>query len=264
MRPGELRSVRLTECHLRAGLSLPAFLPGILFSLLDYEEDALVIKHAQETITSVLMEMAADNLSAWLSLCKKILTVDENNENILGWPNGLTIDFDVAPARLYFVDAQKDFIASCRLDGSDFRKVISSFETAHPFGVAVYKNFLVWNDWTRRSIYQVDKVKNRDDGDGVKVIKDNISGAMDLKIFSSRLLDKPQTYGCDSHLCTHVCINMPQDQGVGYRCLCPDGMKLDGDSGHTCQCPDGQTTKPNGACSTQKGMVRVVSFWGFS
>ena len=39
-------------------------LPGILFSLLDYEEDALVIKHAQETITSVLMEMAADNLSA--------------------------------------------------------------------------------------------------------------------------------------------------------------------------------------------------------
>ena len=57
-------------------------LPGILFSLLDYEEDALVIKHAQETITSVLMEMAADNLSAWLSLCKKILTVDVGGEDV--------------------------------------------------------------------------------------------------------------------------------------------------------------------------------------
>ena len=57
-------------------------LPGILFSLLDYEEDALVIKHAQETITSVLMEMAADNLSAWLSLCKKILTVAVGGEDV--------------------------------------------------------------------------------------------------------------------------------------------------------------------------------------
>ena len=58
-------------------------LPGILFSLLDYEEGAQVIKHAQETITSVLMEMAADNLLDWLSHCKKILTVD------VGGPGGL-------------------------------------------------------------------------------------------------------------------------------------------------------------------------------
>ena len=58
-------------------------LPGILFSLLDYEEGAQVIKHAQETITSVLMEMAADNLLDWLSHCKKILTVN------VGSPGGL-------------------------------------------------------------------------------------------------------------------------------------------------------------------------------
>ena len=58
-------------------------LPGILFSLLDYEEGAQAIKHAQETITSVLMEMAADNLLDWLSHCKKILTVD------VGGPGGL-------------------------------------------------------------------------------------------------------------------------------------------------------------------------------
>ena len=53
---------------------------------------------------------------------KKILSVDEHGDNILGWPNGLTIDFDAAPPRLYFVDAQKDFIASCRMDGTDSRK----------------------------------------------------------------------------------------------------------------------------------------------
>ena len=47
----------------------------MLFSLLDTEDDDQVVKHAQETITSVLIEMAADNLSSWLSLCKEILTV---------------------------------------------------------------------------------------------------------------------------------------------------------------------------------------------
>ena len=89
---------------------------------------------------------------------KKIVTTDKNNELLLGWPNGLTIDFEVTPSRLYFVDAQKDFIASCKMDGSDFTKLISSVsETAHPFGVAIFKNLLIWNDWTRRSIYQVDK-----------------------------------------------------------------------------------------------------------
>jgi len=50
-------------------------LPGMLFSLLDTEDDDQVVKHAQETITSVLIEIAADNLSSWLSLCKEILTV---------------------------------------------------------------------------------------------------------------------------------------------------------------------------------------------
>ena len=55
-------------------------LPGMLFSLLDSEEDSLMMKHAQETITSILMEMAADNLSSWLSLCKEILTVSVDAE----------------------------------------------------------------------------------------------------------------------------------------------------------------------------------------
>ena len=48
---------------------------GMLFSLLDTEDDDQITRHAQETITSVLVEMAADNLSSWFSLCKEILTV---------------------------------------------------------------------------------------------------------------------------------------------------------------------------------------------
>merc|ERR550532_2340695 len=56
---------------------------------------------------------------------KKIVTTRDGDKTpILGWPNGLAIDLQATPSRLYFVDAQKDFVASCRLDGSDFRKVI--------------------------------------------------------------------------------------------------------------------------------------------
>jgi len=56
-------------------------LPGMLFSLLDQEEDSLVIKHAQETITSILIAMSADNLTSWLSLCKEVLTVSVDSAN---------------------------------------------------------------------------------------------------------------------------------------------------------------------------------------
>jgi len=58
-------------------------LPGMLFSLLDQEEDSLVVKHAQETITSILIAMSADNLTSWLSLCQEVLTVsvDSGNDN---------------------------------------------------------------------------------------------------------------------------------------------------------------------------------------
>ena len=50
-------------------------LPGMLFSLLDQEEDEVVMRHAQQTITSILVTMAATSLSTWLSLCKEVLTV---------------------------------------------------------------------------------------------------------------------------------------------------------------------------------------------
>ena len=38
---------------------------------------------------------------------------------IVQWPNGLTIDF--VANRLYWIDAKKDTISSCRYDGTDFK-----------------------------------------------------------------------------------------------------------------------------------------------
>ena len=56
-------------------------LPGMLFSLLDQEEDEVVMRHAQQTITSILVTMAATSLSTWLTLCKEVLTVSVDAVN---------------------------------------------------------------------------------------------------------------------------------------------------------------------------------------
>jgi len=55
-------------------------LPGILFSLLDQEEDQCIVRNTQHTLTSMLSAMASDNLTTWLHLCKEVLTVASNKE----------------------------------------------------------------------------------------------------------------------------------------------------------------------------------------
>ena len=50
-------------------------LPGVLFSMLDTETDARLMKDIHDTLTSMLQVLAADNLSLWLSLCKDVLTI---------------------------------------------------------------------------------------------------------------------------------------------------------------------------------------------
>lgn len=59
---------------------------------------------------------------------------------LVRWPNGLAIDY--IANRVYWVDAQKDFIASCDLDGKQFKQVLSREpQLVHPFAVAIHKVF---------------------------------------------------------------------------------------------------------------------------
>lgn len=50
-------------------------LPGVLFALLDTETDSKLIKDIHDTLASMLLVLAAENLGLWLSLCKDVLTV---------------------------------------------------------------------------------------------------------------------------------------------------------------------------------------------
>lgn len=55
-------------------------LMGMLFAMLDTESDPEQIKNIHDTIISMLQMLAADNLSQWLSMCKRVLTVASESE----------------------------------------------------------------------------------------------------------------------------------------------------------------------------------------
>ncbi|XP_034488397.1 HEAT repeat-containing protein 5B isoform X2 [Drosophila innubila] len=71
-------------------------LPGLLFSMLDTETDAEMLKNIHDTLTSMLQMLAADNLSNWLSLCKKVLTVAVESGGPIDDQTGLATSSDAA------------------------------------------------------------------------------------------------------------------------------------------------------------------------
>ena len=74
---------------------------------------------------------------------------------LLGWPNGLSIDYD--SDRLYWCDALLDHVQHANLDGTDV-KTITSRNIKHPFSLVIFRgepNPGV-GDWlTRKSRYGV-------------------------------------------------------------------------------------------------------------
>uniref|UniRef100_A0A8C8CFS1 EGF-like domain-containing protein n=1 Tax=Oncorhynchus tshawytscha TaxID=74940 RepID=A0A8C8CFS1_ONCTS len=69
-------------------------------------------------------------------------------------PNGLAIDHRAE--KLYFSDATLDKIERCEYDGSR-RYVVLKNEPVHPFGLAVYGDYIFWTDWVRRAVLRADK-----------------------------------------------------------------------------------------------------------
>uniref|UniRef100_A0A6Q2XLQ3 EGF-like domain-containing protein n=1 Tax=Esox lucius TaxID=8010 RepID=A0A6Q2XLQ3_ESOLU len=74
-------------------------------------------------------------------------------------PNGLAIDHRAE--KLYFSDATLDKIERCEYDGSN-RFVVVKNEPVHPFGLAVYGDYIFWTDWVRRAVLRADKFFGRD------------------------------------------------------------------------------------------------------
>ncbi|KAL1502195.1 hypothetical protein ABEB36_007373 [Hypothenemus hampei] len=69
-------------------------------------------------------------------------------------PNGITLDHKAQ--KLYWGDARLDKIERCEYDGTK-RVVLAKVTPQHPFGLAIYGDFIYWTDWILHAVIRADK-----------------------------------------------------------------------------------------------------------
>ncbi|NWU72680.1 LRP1 protein, partial [Pterocles burchelli] len=94
-------------------------------------------------------------MRATLSGANVLIIIDQD----IRTPNGLAIDHRAE--KIYFSDATLDKIERCEYDGSH-RHVILKSEPVHPFGLAVYGDYIFWTDWVRRAVQRANKYVGTD------------------------------------------------------------------------------------------------------
>lgn len=143
----------------------------------------------------------------WNEQAPSIMRASLNGANVLviigsdiKTPNGLAIDHRAE--KLYFSDATLDKIERCEYDGSSryvsetpppapasssydwpvtpsyapphppppSSQVLLKSEPVHPFGLAVYGDYIFWTDWVRRAVLRADKYTGGD----MKVLRADI------------------------------------------------------------------------------------------
>ncbi|XP_053386774.1 protein sidekick-1-like isoform X2 [Mercenaria mercenaria] len=74
-------------------------------------------------------------------------------------PHGLTIDHKAK--KFFWYDAELHKIERCDMDGSN-RFIIATFESMHPFALAVYNDYLFLTDWMHRAVVRISKYDGTD------------------------------------------------------------------------------------------------------
>ncbi|XP_053201898.1 HEAT repeat-containing protein 5B-like [Panonychus citri] len=57
-------------------------LPGILFYLMDHENDTKILSDIQKIITSLVQSIATENLQTWIALCKEVLCAADPSSSL--------------------------------------------------------------------------------------------------------------------------------------------------------------------------------------
>ncbi|XP_022241765.1 low-density lipoprotein receptor-related protein 2-like [Limulus polyphemus] len=161
---------------------------------------------------------------------------------LLGWPNGLSIDF--AKDRLYWCDALLDHIQHAKLDGTDIR-TINSPRIKHPFSLVVHNDWLYITDWRLDAVLKMNKETGADEQIMTAVEEGN--RLYGIKVYStknqktdSRHPCKVNNGGCD-RFCFAIPANYSQGPDLDVSCGCPYGEKLHEDKK---QCISDPTAEP--------------------
>ncbi|TSX58295.1 Sortilin-related receptor [Bagarius yarrelli] len=154
------------------------------------------------------------------------------------WPNGITADENW----LYWTEAYGD-----RIERSDFtggQRTVLMEGLPHPYAIAVFKNDLYWDDWSKMGIFKAPKSGSPNS----ELLVGKLTGVMDLKIFYK---GKDRGHNaCADQPCTLLCLPQP---GHRHSCVCPDGVGTTRlPSGELqCQCPSGYQLWNNTCVKTE-------------
>ncbi|XDV32386.1 hypothetical protein PO909_003231 [Leuciscus waleckii] len=154
------------------------------------------------------------------------------------WPNGITAD----ESWLYWTEAYGDRIERADFNGGHRTVVMEGLP--HPYAIAVFKNDLYWDDWSRMGIFKAPKSGSPDS----EMIVGRLTGVMDLKIFYKGK-NKGQN-ACVDQPCSLLCLPQP---GNKHHCVCPDGVSstILPSGEPQCQCPSGYELHNNTCVKTE-------------
>ncbi|MED6276189.1 Low-density lipoprotein receptor- protein 2 [Characodon lateralis] len=154
--------------------------------------------------------------------------MDGMNPAILFTNNLDHIEFltvDIQENKLYWAVTSTGKIERGDPDGTNRITIVTGL--SHPWGVAVYQNYLFFSDRDFEVIERVDKST----GANRVVMRDNVSGLRVLKVHF-RYTSAGTSNGCSNNMgaCEQLCL--PQPQGF-FACACATGFKLKADN-RTC------------------------------
>ena len=97
----------------------------------------------------------------------------------LGWPNGLTVDYDAD--LIYWADARTNKIERCDLLGNRRTELQFTPTPPHIFGLTLKGDYLYWTDWHTKTISKATKNGSTQ----VEVLLGDLQRLMDVVAVSS-------------------------------------------------------------------------------
>ncbi|KAK9511107.1 hypothetical protein O3M35_005737 [Rhynocoris fuscipes] len=152
---------------------------------------------------------------AWMdgTHIRQIITTD------LGWPNALTIDYDMK--QIYWGDARHDYIAMADLDGSNRKVLFSKVQTPnlnlhHVFAITVFENHIFWTDWETKSVEMCHKTVPHN----CTSITTTVHRPMDIHVYHPYRQRPVEKNPCENNGgCSTLCLLQPEGKRI---CECPE------------------------------------------
>jgi low density lipoprotein-related protein 2 len=142
---------------------------------------------------------------------------------------------DIAAKRVYWCDPKVDRVESVDYSGNDRRQIASGRNFApHPFGLALFDQYLYWTDWTRLGLMRVEKFGGAN-SEVIWTNKENNVFPMGIAAYHQMAQPGPKHADCFQQPienpcakadCQGMCL-LSKDNvgfGVGFRCACPIGQ----------------------------------------